>query len=190
MHENRALVERVLAGDHYAFERLIKKYQRLVTHIVFRMVPNQADREDLCQDVFFKVYKNLSNFRFDSKLSTWIGRIAFNGCLNYLEKKKVPLYDDVTDETKRYEESASDDPGPDLLAENKNIGELLREEIEKLPVNYRTIVTLYHLDEMTYNEIADVMGLPEGTVKSYLFRARKLLKESLEGRYRAEELWG
>lgn len=190
MHENRALVERVLAGDNYAFEKLIKKYQRLVTHIVFRMVPNRADREDLCQDVFLKVYKNLQKFRFDSKLSTWIGRIAYNGCLNYLEKKKVPLYDDITDETKEFEQSASADPGPDVLAENRNIGKLLNEEIEKLPVNYRTIVTLYHLDEMTYNEISDVMGLPEGTVKSYLFRARKLLKEALQSKYRAEELWG
>ena len=87
MHENRALVERVLAGDHYAFERLIKKYQRLVTHIVFRMIPNQADREDLCQDVFFKVYKNLSNFRFDSKLSTWIGIHMARLSINELEQR-------------------------------------------------------------------------------------------------------
>jgi len=190
MQENRALVERVLAGDHYAFERLIKKYHRLVSHIVFRMIPNQADREDLCQDVFFRMYKNLSKFRFDSKLSTWIGRIAYNGCLNYLEKKKVPLNDDITNETQEYEQSASDDPGPDVLAENKILGDLLKEEIEKLPVNYRTIVTLYHLDQMTYNEISKIMNLPEGTVKSYLFRARKLLKDALKSHYRAEELWG
>ncbi|MBD3219211.1 MAG: sigma-70 family RNA polymerase sigma factor [candidate division Zixibacteria bacterium] len=189
MHENRTLVERIKAGDNYAFERLIQKYQKLVSHIVFRMIPNQADREDLCQDVFFKVYKNLQNFRFDSKISTWIGRIAYNGCLNYLEKKRVPLYDDLTDDTKDFEQNISADPGPDILAENKDLGDILRKEIDKLPVKYRTIITLYHLDEMSYTEIADVMGLPEGTVKSYLFRARKALKDSIESGYRDEELW-
>ncbi len=189
MHENRALVERILAGDQYAFERLIKKYQKLVSHIVFRMVKNETDREDICQDVFIRVYRNLEKFRFESKLSTWIGRIAYNGCINYLEKKKVPLYDDITDEERKFEENIADQPGPDELAAESDISEKLKNMIAELPLKYRTIVTLYHLDELSYEEIGSVMNMPEGTVKSYLFRARKLLKEKLEKRYKGEDLW-
>jgi len=153
------------------------------------MVPNITDREDLCQDVFLKVYKNLSKFRFDSKLSTWIARIAYNGCINFLEKKKVPLYDDLDDSEQSVERFTDNEFRPDDITEGRDISSRLRGEIEKLPIKYRTIITLYHLDEMSYNEIADVMDLPEGTVKSYLFRARKLLKQRLEENYRPEDLW-
>jgi len=180
---------RILAGDQYAFERLIKRYQKLVSHIVFRMVRNESDREDICQDVFIKVYKNLEGFRFDSKLSTWIGRIAYNGCLNYLQKKRVPLYDDITDEERKFEENVADLPGPDQLAAESDISQKLKSMIAELPLKYRSIVTLYHLDELSYDEISGVMNMPAGTVKSYLFRARRLLKEKLEKRYKGEELW-
>jgi len=190
MVDNQTLVEQVLANEPYAFEHLIKKFQRLVSHVVFRMISNEADREDICQDVFLKVYKNLSGFRQDSKLSTWIARIAYNGCLNYLEKKKVPLFDDITSEEKNFEDSASTDPGPDQITERSNISGVLRDEIDLLPVKYRTILTLFHLDEMTYDEISSVMSIPKGTVKSYLFRARQLLKEKLQSRYQTEDLWG
>ena len=98
MHDNERLVRQILDGNELAFERLIRNFQRLVSHIVFRMIDNVSDREDICQDVFVKVYKNLKGFRFDSKLSTWIARIAYNRCINFLEKKKVVLYDDLTDD--------------------------------------------------------------------------------------------
>lgn len=189
MHENRNLVRRILAGETHAFERLIRNYQRLVSHIVFRMVTNQADREDICQDVFIKVYQNLSNFRFDSKLSTWIAKIAFNRCVNFLEKKKVPLFDDIADQEKAVERYAGDDPGPDEYTQAGDLKKLLQREIDKLPIQYRTIITLYHLDEMSYTEIGKITGLPDGTVKSYLFRARKALKQRLEAKYQPEELW-
>jgi RNA polymerase sigma-70 factor (ECF subfamily) len=84
---------------------------------------------------------------------------------------------------------ASTDLGPDQLAQNADMSDRLRIEIDDLPVHYRTILTLYHLEDMTYGEIAEVTGLPEGTVKSHLFRGRKLLKEKLLQKYRAEDLW-
>ena len=89
MTDQKTLVDNILAGDQNAFKTLIGQYQRLVTHFVFRMVPSQADREDICQEVFVKIYQHLDRFRFDSSLSTWIGRIAYNTCLNHLEKKKL-----------------------------------------------------------------------------------------------------
>jgi RNA polymerase sigma factor (sigma-70 family) len=188
MTDNKLIVKKILAGNKKAFETLIRQHQRLVSHVVFRMVDNRADREDICQDVFLKVYQNLGGFQFESKLSTWIAKIAYNTCLNYLEKKRVLLYDDLSTEERNLETVPTTADGPDRLAEGKEISDLLRSEIDKMPVHYRTILTLYHLDQMSYQEIGDSMDLPEGTVKSYLFRGRKLLKERLMAKYQPEDL--
>ncbi len=187
MTDQKLLVDRVLAGDRGAFKELVERYQRLVTHFVFRMVPAGPDREDICQEVFLKVYQHLDSFRFNSALSTWIGRISYNTCLNHLDKKKLPLYDDLGDEDKQYEPVDDGSARPDLELAEKEISAILQKEIDRLPAVYRTIVTLYHLDEMSYAEIADIMNMPEGTVKSYLFRARRMLKERLSAGYQRED---
>jgi len=186
---DRVLVRKVLSGNGDAFRNLIEDYQRLVAHVVFRMVNNRADREDLCQEIFIRVYQNLGGFQFKSKLSTWIARVAFNTCSNYLDKKKCPLYDDLTPEDHSIEDVMSDGCGPEEFAISADIAERIHEEIAELPTAYRTILTLYHLDEMTYREIGEITNLPEGTVKSYLFRARKQLKDRLLKKYCVEELW-
>jgi RNA polymerase sigma-70 factor (ECF subfamily) len=188
MTDQKLLVDRILAGDQKAFKILVQQYQRLVTHFVFRMIPVGPEREDICQDVFVKVYQHLNRFRFESSLSTWIGRITYNTCLNYLDKKKLPLYDDMGDEDKSFEPVDDEKARPDFNYADKEISTILKGEIEKLPPIYRTIVTLFHLDEMSYAEIADIMKMPEGTIKSYLFRARKQLKEKLSVKYRREDL--
>jgi RNA polymerase sigma factor (sigma-70 family) len=189
MTDPKELVEHILAGDQDSFRVLIKQYQRLVSHVVFRMIPAGPDQEDLCQEVFVKVYQHLGRFRFDSKLSTWIARIAYNTCLNFLDKKKLPLYDDLVSEERSFEPIAPDESArPDLGFEAAETGVILQKEIERLPAVYKTIVTLYHLDQMSYSEIADIMKMPEGTVKSYLFRARKMLKDGLLKKYQREEL--
>jgi len=186
---DRTLVNRVLSGNGNAFRELVTDYQRLVAHVVFRMVRNESDREDLCQEILVRVYQNLSGFEFKSKLSTWIARIAFNTCSNYLDKKKCPLYDDITPEDRSIEDVETYELGPEDFAISSDIADRVHEEIAELPVTYRTILTLYHLDEMTYREIGEITGLPDGTVKSYLFRARRLLRELLLKKYSVEELW-
>lgn len=188
MAEERGLVEKILAGDKAAFRTLIVQNQRLVSHVVFRMVKSKSDREDICQEVFVKVYQNLGNFRFDSKLSTWIARIAYTTCLNFIDKKKLPLYDDLGDEDRNFEPVGDDAERPDFRFADSELSDILKTEIDNIPPVYRTIVTLYHLDEMSYAEIAGIMKMPEGTVKSYLYRARKLLKERLLAKYKREEL--
>jgi RNA polymerase sigma-70 factor (ECF subfamily) len=195
--EDRAVVHQILSGDLNAFETIVKENQKLVAHIVFKLVSHAADREEICQDVFIKVYENLKSFEFNSKLSTWIARIAYNTSLNYLQKKKLPLYDDQpsgSDEDEKEPASAAfsenlwgGNLGPEQTLIRKQTSEQLRNEIGLLPVQYRTIVTLYHLEEMSYQEIGQTMNLPEGTVKSYLFRARKMLKEKLLEKFREEE---
>jgi RNA polymerase sigma factor (sigma-70 family) len=181
-------IEKILAGDKEACQSLVEEYQRLVSHIVFRMVSNQADREDICQDVFLKVYQNLKEFRSESKISTWVAKIAYNTCINYLEKKRLLLWDDVPSQAQTPRSFPERGDRPDCFTEEKELTIHLHREIEKLPVHFRTILTLYHLDGMSYNEIGKITGMPEGTVKSYLFRARRLLKERLSAKYQPEDL--
>jgi len=187
--DSKFLIEEILSGNQKAFQTFIETYQRLVSHVVFRMVPDEADREDLCQDIFLKIYKNLPEFKFNSKVSTWIARIAYNTCINYLEKRKIPLFEDLSTERISLDNLSGTLVAPDEYAEERDISQRLKIEIEKLPVHFRTILTLFHLESMSYHEIGDIMKLPEGTVKSYLFRARKSLKERLLSQYQQEELW-
>jgi len=186
--ELRQLVARILAGETAEFRTIIERYEKLVAHVVFKMVTVEADREDICQDVFVKVFEKLGTFKFESKMSTWVATIAYNTSLNHLEKKKVPLLDDISDQEGSMERIAADTEDPEALLEAGLLTELLKKEITKLPAQYRAILTLYHLDEMSYKEISQITKLPDGTVKSHLFRARKLLKDRLMAKYRQEDL--
>lgn len=186
--EEKALVKRILNGQVDDFQIIIEKYQRLVVHIVHKLVIDRTECEDICQDVFLRAYQNLSTFQFKSKLSTWIGQIAYHRALNYLEKKKVVLYNDIQEDNFNIETVESKTELPDQYAENLDISEMLEKEISLLKPEYRTIISLYHLEEMTYNEISDITGLPEGTVKSHLFRARKQLKDRLLAKYAKEDV--
>lgn len=188
MDAERALIERVLSGDRNAFRDLIETYQSLVVHVVFRLVDNPADREEMCQDVFVKVYQHLGKFEYKARLSTWIARIAYHHCLNYLKKKKVALYDDLAESGNPREGEAGldrlpGDAGMDTEMDDRELGDILRREIDRLPAQQRAVLTLYHLEGFSYAEIADILELPEGTVKSHLFRARNRLKEGLIRRH-------
>jgi RNA polymerase sigma factor (sigma-70 family) len=184
----RELINRIQSGDQDAFKEFIREYQRLVAHMVFRMVHNMSDREDLCQDIFLKAYRNLKGFRFQCKVSTWIAKIAYNTCLNYLQKKKPVLFEDHSPQSMSMDDINGSVQEPDSIAADKDVSLRIQTEMQHLPVPYRTILTLYHLDEMSYAEISDIMDLPAGTIKSYLFRARRQLKERLLKKYKVEEL--
>ena len=185
----RDLIAQIQNGNTDAFQQFIERYKRLVFHIVYRTISNQTDQEDICQDIFIKIYQNLSKFRFESKLSTWIAKIAYNTCLNYLKKKKIPLFSDIASDSKVFEESVADESSFESSFENRDILLCIQDEIRHLPVPFRTAITLYHIENMSYNEISQVMALPEGTVKSHLFRARKILRKKLLINYKEEELW-
>jgi RNA polymerase sigma-70 factor (ECF subfamily) len=186
--DDRILVDKIMSGENRAFEAFIFKYKKLVGHIVFRLIKDKEDREDICQDIFVKVYRNLGSFQFSSKLSTWVATIAYNTCVNFLEKKREPLSADFMTDEKINETADDSHEPPDRLIESKEISAFVRKEIDKLPPVYKAAITLYHLNEMSYEEIAGAMRLPEGTVKSHLFRARKILKDKLMILYRQEDL--
>jgi RNA polymerase sigma-70 factor (ECF subfamily) len=185
--DDKQLVKKIISGDTRAFREFVDLHKRLVAHVVFRMVNNPADREDLCQDVFVKAYQNVQGFHFQSKLSTWLARIAYNTCVNYLEKKKLPLLDDTSSDDKTIEDVVSSTDDPYTVLEESDTRSFIQRHINALPVLYRTVITLYHLEDMKYSEIAEVMKMPEGTVKSYLFRARSMLKDSKS--LREDVLW-
>ena len=161
----------------HAFRYLIRQHERLVLHMVGRVVSNEAEREELCQDVFMKVYNSLGTFSFQSKLSTWIATIAYRHALNHLRSMKLKMADLPADDSAAV---FIDTETPESVATESDLNEHIRALIDRLPVQYRTIVTLYHLEEMSYAEIGAIMELPEGTVKSYLFRARSILKEHVK----------
>ncbi|MBU0982339.1 MAG: sigma-70 family RNA polymerase sigma factor [candidate division Zixibacteria bacterium] len=188
MEKTRQQINAILDGNPNAFTALISGHQRLVGQIVYRMIKDETEREDLCQDVFLKVYQNLRSFQYKAKLSTWIARIAYNTCLNYLEKKRTPLYEDCSPEGATLDDCPIDDASPHEWTQSRQASLRLCEEIDGLPVVYGTIVSLYHLQDMTYAEIGSILSLPDGTVKSYLFRARKMLRERMLAKYRREEL--
>lgn len=177
MIQERKMVSRVIAGDLDAFARLIRQYEALVFHIAGRMADSTEDRKDICQEVFINVYKGLPGFAFQSKLSSWIGRIALHTAISYLRKHRkshVGVWPE--DEAFDY---AGDDTPHDRMA-RKEISAHLHRLIRQLPEHYKTVLTLYHLNEFSYLEIEAATGMPGGTIKSYLFRARKLLREKLE----------
>jgi RNA polymerase sigma factor (sigma-70 family) len=173
------LVSRVQAGDRQAFRLFIEKYQRLVAAIVFRMVYNAADREELSQEIFLKIFENIKEFQGAAKISSWIGRIASNTCINHLRKKRLPLFDDIAGPGQTLENVAGNSPTPELLNEQADSNRNLQREIDRLPAHYRLILTLFHFSEMNYDEIGKALELPAGTVKSHLFRARQKLRERL-----------
>lgn len=178
---DRALVEAVLARAPRSFEELIFRYQGLCWHIVLRMVRNPEDARDICQETFLRVFKYLHQYRFDSPLKSWIAQVAYSVAKRHLERKRIPIADEPNDpEAGSLLDSVSD--GFDLEAANADdqIHRHLHAAIDALPALQRSLLTMYHLDELSISEIATITGIPEGSVKSHLFRSRKLLRQWLE----------
>jgi RNA polymerase sigma factor (sigma-70 family) len=187
---DQRLVTAVLNGDRGAFGLIIKKTEGLVAQMTFKMINRPGDRKDIAQDVYLKAFKNLRGFKFQSKLSTWIGQIAYNTCLHYLEKKKLVLMDNFGDDSElpvnHFNKDLRNDTEDTLFS--KDLADMLHTEIEQLKPLYKTLISLYHQEELSYAEIAEITSLPEGTVKNYIFRARKTLKENILLKHKRNEL--
>jgi RNA polymerase sigma factor (sigma-70 family) len=192
---DKHLVDRVLRGDTRAFGIIIKNTENLVAQIVFKLIPAAEDRKDLAQDIYMKAFHNLASFKFQSKLSTWIAQIAYNSCLSWIEKKKLVLPGNLHEDEEMFETTAagihhhsSVENNSENSLSQKELSVILRKEIEALPAIYHTLITLFHHESMTYEELSQITRLPVGTVKSSLFRARKILKENLLSKYQKEAL--
>ena len=194
---DQQLVALVLRGNTAAFGQIVQRTQGLVTQMVFKMIRHPADRPDVAQEVYLKVFKNLAGFKFQAKLSTWVGQIAYNTCLHYLEKKQLVLVDLSEQKPDDSSEEGRSPPlalvagsgyDPETALFDKDLASILSIAIEQLSPLYRTLISLYHQQEMSYEEITQITSLPDGTVKNYLFRARKMLKQYLLASYQRDDL--
>lgn len=176
--DDHQLVQQVLSGSDSALKLLMERYERLVVHMVARVVQTDMDREEICQDVFVKVYEKLSTFKFDSKLSTWIATIAYRSAVNFAKKKKIDQVDldDVAFKIGKDEN----------ITEQEDMTAFVHKLVDQLPVSYKTVLTLFYLDGFSYPEIVEVTGMPEGTVKNYIHRARIKLKKLVEAQSQRE----
>jgi RNA polymerase sigma-70 factor (ECF subfamily) len=181
---DQQLVERAQTGDKRAYELLVLKYQRKVERLLSRIIRDQAEIEDVSQEAFIKAYRALANFRGDSAFYTWLYRIAVNTAKNYLisQGRRAPTSTDFdAEEAEGFEEATGlrDIATPDAQLMSKQIGEIVNKTIEALPDELRTAITLREIDGMSYEEIAQIMDCPIGTVRSRIFRAREAVAEQL-----------
>jgi RNA polymerase sigma factor (sigma-70 family) len=178
---DRPLVEAVLGNVPGAFERLVRDHQALCWHIIYRMVRHPEDARDLCQDTFLRVHQSLGQFRHESALKSWIGRIAYTTALRHLERKRITLVDAAADEEgASLVENIGDGFDLEAAYADSEMAARLHVAIEALPPLQRTVLTLYHLDELPIDDIAGITGLAAGTIKSHLFRSRLRLREALQ----------
>jgi RNA polymerase sigma factor (sigma-70 family) len=186
MMDDRALVSQILGGNMQAFRMLIKLNERLVGHMVGKLVSNKEEHEEICQDVFLKVYQKLAEFNFQSKLSTWIATIAYRHAINALRKTRLAIEDIPDGESGSHYFITEENP-EDILGD-KDMDEYIHKLIARLLTQYKLVLSLYHVEGLNYQEIGEITGMPEGTVKNYLFRARTLLKEKVKNQLQDQGL--
>ncbi len=166
------LVTMTLGGNSEGFATLVERYDRAVYHLAYRTLHDVEEARDATQEAFFKAFRSLRTFRPEAKFSTWIFAIAYHACCDRLNRRKHFASEELPDR-------ADASPGPEHRVIALDEAARLRAAIDALPEKYRTVVTLFHLQGRQYEEIATVLGLPLGTVKTHLFRAKEQLRRLL-----------
>jgi len=187
--DEQKLIERLAQHDERAFNVLVRTYEHRVFGLVLRMIGNRAEAEELSQEVFYQVFKAIGTFRGESKLSTWIYRIAVNLCKNrakYLKVRKTDAQVDIDDHADRAPlaeargSNVANIERPDEAMEGRQLEKIVRDSILQIDETFRQCLVLRDVEELSYEEIGEITGLPAGTVKSRIFRARAQLKEMVE----------
>jgi len=180
---DQELVQRVQQGDKSAFDLLVIKYQHKIVHLVNRYVKDPSEAQDVAQDTFIKAYRALGDFRGESAFYTWLYRIAINTAKNYLLSRSRRHFDyeiDVQDaEQVENSPQLKDIETPENLLMNEQIIAVIKSAIERLPEEMRIAITLREFEGMSYEEIAEAMDCPIGTVRSRIFRAREAIDQKL-----------
>lgn len=176
-------------GDQDAFSLLVQRYQRRVFNLVLRMLKDYEEASETTQEAFLAAWQGMASFRGEARFSTWLYRIAYNCALKQLERRKRERTLQQALQAEQTLESTGDEQKNAHLAALES-QELVQEQLSQLPAKYRIVLILRHLQDMTYEEMAEVLTMPIGTIKTHLFRARNLLKERLQafeyGRRRTE----
>jgi len=186
--EDFLLIKRALAGDQRAYQRLRQKYHDSIFNLIYRMLRNREEVEDLVQEAFIKAFTSLANFNEEYAFSTWLYKIATNNAIDHIRKKKLQTFS-----IDKPLESADSDftfelPDTELEPDEEMIDsqrkKMLQEAMNALPPKYRQVIILRHVEEKEYAEIARILKLPLGTVKAHIFRAREMLYKRLRDKMR------
>jgi RNA polymerase sigma-70 factor (ECF subfamily) len=178
------LLERVQRGDKRAFELLVSKYQRKIFRLLSRFIRDSAEIEDVAQEAFIKAYRALPNFRGESAFYTWLYRIAINTAKNHLvaQRRRAPTSTETeVEDAENFDDADQlrDVNTPESMMQSRQVGEAVNRAIEKLPEDLRTAIVLRELEGLSYEEIAESMNCPIGTVRSRIFRAREAIATEL-----------
>jgi len=181
-------VKAAIEGDQDAYVWLIKKYRGPIQNLIYKMVHEKSDIEDLVQEAFIKAFNSLKNYNQEFSFSTWIYRIAINNTIDYLRKRRLNTFSIDSDETDDEEKPKFEIPDTTYSADANIILEqrqkIINDAINSLPEKYKKIIELRHKEELSYEEISEILNLPIGTVKAHLFRARELLNKYLKNKLR------
>jgi len=182
--EDSRLIKAALAGDQPSFRALMKKYHDQVYNLLYRMVHNKDEVEDLTQEAFIKAFNSLHHFNEEFAFSTWLYKIATNNCIDYIRKRKLATFSidkpiESKDGTISFEiPDSTYEPDKSLISQQRT--RILEEAVNALPEKYRTVILMRHTEDKDYQEIADELDLPLGTVKAHIFRAREILYKRLK----------
>lgn len=185
--DEKLLISRSKAGDIEAFEELIEAYQKKIFSFAYRIIGNYEDAADMAQEALIRIYKSIGGFKEQSSFSTWIYRITTNVCLDEIRrrksKKEYSLDEEVQmDDGQLKRQVMSDDPGPEEVFEKEELRSIVKNAIDKLPEEQKVVITLRDIQGLSYDEIAEVLDCPGGTVKSRISRARQALKKVLSSK--------
>jgi RNA polymerase sigma-70 factor (ECF subfamily) len=174
------LVLRIKAGEISLFEPLVNRYQDRLINYIYRMINQRETAMELCQEVFLKVFKSLKQYDPEYKFTTWVHRIASNATIDWIRKKKLPTYsiessmDDDSPSLERQLKSNTLNPQENL--EMQQLKQQIMKAIDDLPIIYKELIILRHMNHLSYEEISQAVNLPLGTVKNRIFRGREILK--------------
>lgn len=186
--EDTLLIQQALVGDQSAFSRLKQKYHDAIFNLIYRMIREKDEVEDLTQEAFIKAFASLSTFNNEYAFSTWLYKIATNNCIDYIRRKKLQTFSiDKPIESKESDFSfelpdSTYEPDKAMIASQRK--KLLDDAINSLPPKYRQVIVMRHQEELEYQEIAQILKLPLGTVKAHIFRAREMLYKYLRDKLR------
>jgi len=174
------LVAASKSGNQDAFAQLVQRHQHRVFNLVYRMLQDYDEANEVTQETFLAAWQGLPSFRGDARFSTWLYRITYNCCLKQLEQHKRDKALQTAMQAEQILEDADSETRADTDIDAHERQTLVREQLSTLPTKYRLVLVLRHLQEKTYEEMAEILAMPIGTIKTHLFRARNLLKERLQ----------
>ncbi|HEX9656861.1 MAG TPA: sigma-70 family RNA polymerase sigma factor [Bacteroidota bacterium] len=172
------IVQEVRSGDARSFRRLVKMHESQAMTLAVRVLKSREEAEEIVQDAFVRAFRNLHQFRGEAKFGTWLHRIVYNLCMTKVSRRRNDCLHQSLDEP-GIDLPMADESGSSGLEQlqDRELRQYLTKAVDELPEKLRTVVTLFYVHEMKYNEICTVMDLPEGTVKTYLFRGRAMLRK-------------